>query len=274
MIVRPDGTDLLLFLQSDHARLAGDLAAAWGNAQFAAPQPRGPLLVAAALHDEGWAEWDAAPELNPATGRPYQFYDVPFQVRADFYRRGVDLVARENAYVGMLVSMHMAALWAGYGVRPPLDLAALAPPDRAAVAQFLRLESSRQAALRAGLSPGGSERLPTLEFDRQMLVNFRLLTAWDALSLYLCLRDPAAGEADVIQHVPVNYAGDESALTLRGAGPGAVMLAPWPFVAGDLRVSVPAYRVPDRPYSSREEFLEAYRGASREPREFAIMAAR
>lgn len=274
MILRPDGPDLLLFRQVDHARLAGELAAAWGNARFAPPAPAGPVLLAAAIHDEGWHEWDAAPQLDPATGQPYQFHSVPYADRAVFYRRGVDLAVENNAYAGLLVSMHMAALWAGYGVRPPLDPATLSPEERAAVQEFLRVESSRQAGLRHFLSAGGSQHLPPLEFDRATLVNFRLLTAWDALSLYLCLRDPAAGETDVIRRVPVDYAGNETELVLRGAGPGTVELAPWPFKAEPLRVQVDARRVPNRAYASQEEFLAVFRAARPETQEFAIMAPR
>ncbi len=52
MIVQPRDGQLLLIRQTDHAALAGAFAEHWGNASFAVPAPRDPLIVAAAHHDD------------------------------------------------------------------------------------------------------------------------------------------------------------------------------------------------------------------------------
>jgi hypothetical protein len=53
MIVQRRDGQLLLIRQTDHAALAGNLARHWGNASFAAPSPRDPVVFAADHHDDG-----------------------------------------------------------------------------------------------------------------------------------------------------------------------------------------------------------------------------
>src|SRR5262245_39864233 len=103
MIVRESEGKLLLVRQTDHMALSGQLAAAWGNERFARPVPFGPLVVAAAEHDTGWARWEAAPTVDPSTKRPYQFYDLPVELHLTLYREGVDAVAAKDAHAGLLV---------------------------------------------------------------------------------------------------------------------------------------------------------------------------
>jgi uncharacterized protein DUF3891 len=55
MIVRksPAGS-LTLIGQTDHSRFVGQLAAHWGNRDFAAPAPHDSVVRAATYHDYGW----------------------------------------------------------------------------------------------------------------------------------------------------------------------------------------------------------------------------
>src|ERR1035438_9089600 len=43
-----------LITHPDHARLAGEFAAAWGNAEFRKPDPRARVLRGISCHDDGW----------------------------------------------------------------------------------------------------------------------------------------------------------------------------------------------------------------------------
>jgi uncharacterized protein DUF3891 len=75
MIRRDDGADWLLIAQTDHAAPCGVFAERWGSAAgpFVPVEPRAPVILAAREHDNGWAEWEAAPTVDPATGRPRHF---------------------------------------------------------------------------------------------------------------------------------------------------------------------------------------------------------
>jgi hypothetical protein len=61
-----------LITHPDHAHLAGDFAAAWGNAQFRKPEPRARVLKGIACHDDGWAARDAHPTIT-RQGKPSAF---------------------------------------------------------------------------------------------------------------------------------------------------------------------------------------------------------
>ena len=61
-----------LIRHPDHARLAGEFAAAWGNAQFRRPEPRDRVLHGISTHDDGWAARDAHPSIT-RQGKPAAF---------------------------------------------------------------------------------------------------------------------------------------------------------------------------------------------------------
>ena len=66
MIVRknPAGS-LTLVGQTDHSRFVGQLAAHWGNHDFAAPAPYDSVVRAATYHDYGWLQYETRPLTNP-----------------------------------------------------------------------------------------------------------------------------------------------------------------------------------------------------------------
>ena len=80
MILRELGGDSVRCIgQPAHAWLSGQLAAAWGNGLFPEPRPREEVCLAAMQHDLGMAAWDADPELNPDTGWPMSFLEMPVE---------------------------------------------------------------------------------------------------------------------------------------------------------------------------------------------------
>src|SRR5215213_1524999 len=110
MLVRDAGDAWQIVLQTDHADLSAQLAAAWGGPGFARPEPYEPLLRAARRHDDGWATWEQQPRLGE-DGAPQPFLAVPAPVHLAFYRAGVECVAEEDPAAGLLVSMHMSGLY-------------------------------------------------------------------------------------------------------------------------------------------------------------------
>ena len=128
------------------------------------------VRLAARLHDVGWRSWEAAPELNPSTGRPENFLDVDVARHLVFYQAAVDEVAARDRYAGMLVSKHAAGIYTGrYGTQPRHDRHARAgaagggrrvrgPPGGVARRRAARARRERRGALAqlpaaAGLRP-------------------------------------------------------------------------------------------------------------------------
>ena len=77
MLVHDDGSGTLLIGQPSHAWISGQLARAWGNAEFGPLAPREEVCLAAEQHDLGMAEWDLSPTLNAGTGLPHSFVEMP-----------------------------------------------------------------------------------------------------------------------------------------------------------------------------------------------------
>ena len=87
---RPDGqSEWVLIGQVDHAALAAALAESWGAEAYAPLVPREALLTAVRHHDDGWPEWERLPALDPATGRPLNFTEMPTADTLDIWRRSI-----------------------------------------------------------------------------------------------------------------------------------------------------------------------------------------
>ena len=73
--------------QAAHAWVSGQLAREWGNDRFAAPEPLHDVCLGAEQHDVGMAEWDLAPTLDPDTGLPSSFLQMPLSLHLDLWSR-------------------------------------------------------------------------------------------------------------------------------------------------------------------------------------------
>src|SRR5512132_2393493 len=142
MLLRREPDRIVAIGQPAHARISGQLAAAWGNERFGEPTPREEVVLAASQHDIGMAGWDAEPERNPETGLPYTFIEMPLETHVGLWTRAPALALAQSRYVALLVSMHGTAL---YGMR---DVDALAPEDATRVRAYFSGQRKLQAQLR------------------------------------------------------------------------------------------------------------------------------
>ena len=225
VLIRPDGDDLVAIGQASHAWLSGQLARAWGNDRFVAPQPREEVCLAAEQHDVGMAEWDLAPRLHPTEGRPVSFMEMELDEHLRLWSAAPAKLLSQNPYAALLVSMHGTAL---YELR---DLDLLGPADAGAVRSYLARERDWQDRLLAVL---GADR-------EQARRNQRLLFAWDGLSLALCLRWDGYEAGDV------PAAGDEErAVRLEPLVDGLFTLDPWPLASDEVTVRCAGRRLTGR----------------------------
>ncbi len=244
MIVRTYRDQLLLIRQTDHMVLAGQLADLWGNDRFVRPGPFAPLARTAYEHDTGWVRWEAAPEVDPETRRPYQFTDLPVEEHLAFYREGVDRVAAADAHAGLLVNLHCQGFHnQRFGTTPEMTPRRPPAEQEAAVRQFLTGLQAQQREL--GLRVPIDE--PTL------WTQYMLLQIFDRLSLYLCMPPQRAAE---LGPVPPSVGGAAVALALRPGGGDDVVVAPWPFRDPVAVVGVPARLVPDRAYAGDDDLRQ------------------
>jgi Protein of unknown function (DUF3891) len=204
VIVRDLGDQWQVVLQTDHAELSGAFARTWAERVSRHES----LVVAAERHDDGWAVWEQAPQVQD--GKPVNFLDVGILAHLAFYRACIAAVTEQDAYAGLLVSIHGAGIYRQrYGLDPALGLARAAE-EQDQVDAFV---SEQEAKFGGDL---GEHR-----------GDYELLQLYDRLSLYFCTRDVETGEPAELQgyelepvapmHVrmkPFPFGGDESRFTL------------------------------------------------------------
>jgi hypothetical protein len=223
MIVHESRDSWQLVQQQHHGKLAGQIAAAWGNDHFSAPR-RESLVTAAERHDDGWAVWEQWPRLDDQ-GQPLRFFDVLIPSHLAFYRAAIVDIASVDPYAGLLIAMHGAGIYRErYGTQPGLrNNGAERYPDE--VEGFVREmeESYPRRMEEAGVS------------DEERWVDYRLLQTFDRLALYFSGLPPLEqDQALTIGHVPVDYEGGEAELTLTPLAPfehapTRVRIEPFPF---------------------------------------------
>ncbi len=252
MVVRADSGSpgALCIPQSEHARISGQIARAWGNERFSAPEPREQVCLAAARHDDGMDAFDADPERDPETGLPLGFMRMPLGAWLECWRRGPSLVAAESPYAGALVSLHGDYLL-GYRRLDPGD-----EDGRQALAAYRAEQRELRAAwlAEAAAEPGSGGLSDPAAIER----NRKLIEIWDAMSLAVCMpRLPDSFEA-------VPAAGCEAqTIAMREVGEGLVEVDPWPFAAAELELEASGRRLPG-PLADREHLRAALAGAEPE----------
>jgi Protein of unknown function (DUF3891) len=250
MLVRDRGETWQLVRQPDHADLSGQLAAAWGGGEVEPPRNGPSLVLAATRHDDGWAVFDRRPAWDPEKAQPRNFLDVPIRSHLAFYRACIQVVTEEDAYAGLMVSMHGAGIYNGrYGTQPSLSLTNVEGHE-GEVRSFVDEQEATHPKLATALAVSDEERW----------VNYKLLQIYDRLSLSLCLREWESSDAssDAIEPCPVDYAGAEAELRIEPLGPWRVRLAPYPFGESPARFTLVRKLILKAPYGGNEDFRKTY----------------
>lgn len=268
MLVTRRGSDLLLVDQNDHGRLAGEFTLRWGNSDFEAPTLRQHVQLGTARHDDGWREADAQPLFNSDAQRPLHFLEIPLEDHLPLYERGVDRVYTEDAYAGLLVSMHWTGLYrnrwgmqeGGVGIAP-----ATTPLDEVRE-KHVREEEHRWTEIKKTLTKDGIRS----DFEARLWYHYDLLQVWDLFSLFAAMADVRPTEDPpvpvartlksidqkpgprIIQLVPTRVGGRRTDLTLTPVSAGVVAVNPFPF-DGDVVAHLDARVIPDRAYRDQDD---------------------
>lgn len=230
----------LLIPQPQHAWLAGQLAAAWGNQRFAPPRPWPEILFACAEHDLGWAAWELAPTVNPA-GLPTDFLELPVPERIALWERGAALTAGSHPYVALLASLHGSRLLAvGLHARNH------SPAERALLEQALARRAEREAALRARCA--GLPTCAAWVTEEALATAVALLRLTDDLSLLACMgeRWPWGEE---LAGLP-DRDGATPTFRVRRPAPETLVIEPYPFGSSPIALPVSGRWIPAEPLPS------------------------
>jgi hypothetical protein len=251
-----------LITHPNHAQLAGQFAAAWGNEQFRRPEPRERVLHGISTHDDGWAERDAHPSIT-RQGKPSAFstelvgkYSAFEEIDIEEYLavrdRAVRIIAAEDPYAGLLISMHTYNLLTAHA-----DRSTISPEGLALLDDFLQRQREYQQTLAAAIAVDAS-LTPTETAEQTILEHFRLLQACDNLSLLTCVAFDAPSH--LLHPLPLNN-GDTAEVKVHPIGPRHFRLQPWPFAEPELSFTFPARHVAGTLFANSQELDAAFHAA-------------
>jgi len=236
MLLRQEGEEAVVAIgQASHAWLSGQLARAWRPR----PEPFEEVCLAAEQHDVGMAQWDLTPALNPETGLPQDFLQMPLSTHLRLWHAAPGRLLTQSRWAALLVSLHGTKL---YELR---DLDRMAGDDADGVRTYLAAQRVLQARLSAevGADAGTLRGLQALVFR------------WDAMSLLLCLGHPLF-PVDGMELVD-----------------GGAVLGEWPFADESLEVRCEGRRLEGR-FASEPELHAALEAAPRVELRFTLRPAR
>lgn len=221
------GEPHLVMTMAEHTALAGAFAEAFGNDDFEAVEPRAEMLFVVNNHDRGWAGWDAAGEVDPKTGLPYNLTDTPLEKIAGTSSASPDFNERHHPYCGLISSLHSWGLYNGrYGMSDKVLIEAIEPRLRPLVEAMLDGELARQERLKKTLAADPASA-PWIEEDR-LFQNYKQLQFFDTLALYFNRGHEGSRQSSGFAHVPLNSRQDVT-VTVTPLGDASYRLAPYPF---------------------------------------------
>jgi hypothetical protein len=251
-----------LVTHPDHARLAGAFAEHWGNEQFLPPEPRANVLKGIARHDDGWAARDASPQITrqglpsafsvELVGKYSAFEEIDLVDYLAVRDRAVRLIASEDAYAAVLISMHTYNLLTAHA-----DRSTIAPADLPLLDTFLEQQKAFQQSLRERIAADASFTQEQSS-DAAILDHFRLLQATDNLSLLACTS--FSKPANLLHPLSLRGGGHVE-VQVHPLGSRHFKLDPYPFAEPSKTFSFPARHVQGKRFSSSTELQERFREA-------------
>lgn len=240
----PDGESRwVLVSQVEHARISGELADAWGAAAFESLAAYDGLAAAVHHHDDGWAEWERRPDVDPQVGRPIDFTEMPLADALRIWRGSIAAVEAFGPLAAYVVSGHFTALlrraargWETAGQDAPPEGGT---PTKIELAQgFFDEQDRRQVDWLTGWIDAEPATRDVAAAGRAL----SYLQLFDALSLWLCCRE----RTDPITFDPPVG----PSLTLTPTVPDRITVAPWPFRVKTLQLTAPGRVVPAHSYAN------------------------
>lgn len=256
----PDGWWLVT--HPDHAALAGDFAARWGNDLFTAPEPRAHVLRGIYAHDDGWLTRDAHPQITRAglpsafsrelVGAYSAFEEIDLEAYLAVRRDAVALMAALDPYAAILISMHTHNLLSARA-----DRSTIRPDQLPLLDAFLADQQSLQHSLQQQLASAHTLSPEQLTWAA-LTENFRLLQACDNLSLLSCTDFP--NPATLLHPLRTHDATSHEVHVTRLAE-RTFRLAPYPFAEPRLTFNFPARFIPGATFASNDDLQSLFAAA-------------
>lgn len=235
---QPGKPHWLLINQIQHARISGELAESWGQDPFLSLVCREQLLPAIYDHDDGWQEWEQAPEVDPQTGRPLTFTEMPLAESLVIWSSSIESAASFGPLAAWVVAGHFVSL-----------LGQAEEASQPSAQSWMADCESQRKNWFIEWTDSGSDRTE----DRAKLA-LAQLKLFDWLSLWLCMAertspqnfDIPGGPKLTITPLPSQTAEQQQIM----------QVDPWPLTTDQLTLRVTGRQVPVKHYQSNQELAE------------------
>jgi Protein of unknown function (DUF3891) len=265
----PQGSPRLAITMDEHTALAGAFARAFGNTNFQPVEPREIMLYVISHHDKGWAEFDAAPKLDPRTRLPYNLVDTPAEYITRTSAASPDYNEQHHPYAGLISSMHSWGLYNGrYGTSDKVLINTIAPEQRHLAERMLEGELKRQARLKAQLAE--DPQSAAWSEEKHLRQNYRQLQFFDTFALYFNREHEGARREATFAHVPMS-ADTEATITVRPIEPDVYAVSPYPFKEDNAEFGFSGHYVEPLPNGRDADFSAVLRAAPRTWQRFRLV---
>lgn len=231
----------LLISQVEHARLSGVLAEHCLSHFSAAAVDE--LLSAVVHHDDGWANWEAAPTFDEQ-GRPRSFRELPLSQSLPIWSASIEAVAKIGPLAAGTVASHFLALL-GASDRPKVA-------DEFAVAWQQEMTARCDAWIMSWQQLDPQQNTAAVADEA-----LRGLQLFDVMSLWLCGVCPGADEQMPDEVKSYHVDAGEPLETKFFFADGKARIKPWRFDVPALELVADASLVPIREYTNAADLFFA-----------------
>jgi Protein of unknown function (DUF3891) len=237
--------------QTAHAWVSGQLARQWGNERFPSFAPIEPLCYAAEQHDRGFLDWERQPTLNPKSGLPHTFENIPLSLHVELQKKSILELKAVSLYAALVTSLYFAR---AVGKQSPVE----SPEDRQRIAEFLQEQKDLQQNLLGSLRK--DPYLRSACSDRAIEYNQKLLAAWDQLSVQLCRNPDSKFSVNDVPSASENSC--KLLVTPVDSNSREIKLEPWPFSKPRVELTCEGH-VLDRRFTSEADLRKYLKDARR-----------
>jgi hypothetical protein len=247
MLLRKYAEGVIAVSQPAHAWLSGQLARNWRVTDFVGVKEE--VCIAAEQHDIGFMEWEQSPTLNPSTGLPHTFMEMPRAIHLEVWTRGIQQMLWFGRYPALLVSRHFTGLAQRNGFSGTAQ-------DERLLLEFLERQEEFQSSLETSLA----NDFHYGEFSTEEILRHhqQLVSLWDWVSLLLCHR---LKKPQVVAWPVWKKGATELQLTPLEEAGAKVKVEPWPFAVQAVDLVCEGRHLL-RSYTDESEMREGLRAAA------------
>ena len=264
----PPGKPRFAIEQTDHARSCGQLARAFGAADFSPPTPRELVIYVVEHHDEGWAAVDGLREQSAVTGLPHHLTQTPLPYLLQTSQGSPDFNEKRHPFCGLLSSMHTYGLFNGrYNLSDFIFIDKIPTDQKTAADQMLAAELARQARLKVALAADPAAQ-PWIA-EEALFANYKLLQFFDTLGLYFHTTCAAERAPALFRNVP-DGRGSDHTVALTPQADGSYRLTPWLFADDSLEFFVEGRALTPQPAGT--DFQQIFTETPKERQTYRLTA--